>query len=159
MNTTNRVKQHHIVPDSFEAITLKLSMVFPSTDPVFENWSFYSETGLYKQRISHPFQPPLTLTIWSMKLLPDRISSPILPVIYLLISATHTHTPLSNWVAVYIFQNVHFGRQSRYLVVILALQVVQVSIIHVQCHWLLAFSIGRGGRGCTCIIVLLCSRE
>lgn len=42
MNTTNRVKQHHIVPDSFEAITLKLSMVFPSTDPVFENWSFYT---------------------------------------------------------------------------------------------------------------------
>lgn len=41
INTTNKVKTHHIVPDSFSAITLKLFIVLPSTEPVFENWSFY----------------------------------------------------------------------------------------------------------------------
>lgn len=42
IHTINNVKQHHIVPDSFEAMILKLFMVLPKIDPVFENWLFYS---------------------------------------------------------------------------------------------------------------------
>lgn len=41
MNTINKVKQTHIVPDSFDAIILKLFIVLPNMDPVLENWSFY----------------------------------------------------------------------------------------------------------------------
>lgn len=37
MNTINKVKHHHMVPDSFEAIILKLFIVLPNTEPVLEN--------------------------------------------------------------------------------------------------------------------------
>lgn len=67
IHTINNVKQHHIVPDSFEAMILKLFMVLPKIDPVFENWLFYS-TGYIR------FIPSLLLLLLLL-LLPCYLSN------------------------------------------------------------------------------------
>ena len=81
--------------------------------------------GLKSKSSQWRFQKCLKHTIVSIKLLPDRISSPILPVIYdyrILESRCSDPYIRINWA--YILEYGYFGTQSVNLFIVLAFQVV-----------------------------------